>query len=128
MPTTTTYGYIKPNNGERGFWANLNANTDRLNNHTHDGVDSAKIPPTSITKATQSILSASWSSTGGGNYTQTVTLPTGYTFSNGLSVKFYTTVGGTIKDELHASIVWISNSQYQLQVNDNTLALTAVYA
>jgi hypothetical protein len=127
MPTLT-YGFKTIADGVRGFWDDLNDNFTMLNDHDHDGVNSSKIVPTAITKATQSILAASWSAGTGGNYTQTVTLPTGYTFSAGLSVKFYDATSGSVKDEIAMNPVWISNSSYQLQTNDVALALTAVYA
>lgn len=128
MPTTTSYGYTKPTDGDRGFWNSLNTNVQQLNDHAHNGVNSAKIAPTAITKATQSILAAAWSSSGGGNYTQTVTLPAGYLFSTGLSVKFYNYAGGAIKDEVAMTPVWVTDSTYQLEINDNTITLAAVYA
>jgi hypothetical protein len=123
MATTTTYGYIKPANNERGWWDSLNSNTQRLNDHTHDGVTSARIP-----KTIQQISSGSWGFTSGGLYTQTVTLPTGFLFSTGLSVKFYIYSGGNITDELSITPVRLSDSTYSLEINDNTVALTAVYA
>lgn len=128
MSSTTSYGYIVQVNGERGWWDNITANWNRLNGHTHDGVSSAKIAPTAITKATQDVLAASWSATSGGLYTQTVTLPAGYLFSTGLSIKFYVYTGGNITDELAINPVRLSDSTYSLEINDNTVALKAVYA
>lgn len=61
MPTTTTYGYKKPIVGENGSasgdgWAaSLNFNTDRLDAHDHDGVDSAKLTAASITAVAQNL-------------------------------------------------------------------------
>lgn len=127
MPTLS-FGFKTISNGARGFWNDLNSNFTQTNNHTHDGVNSSKIAPTAITKATQQVLAASWSATSGGLYTQTVTLPSGYTFSSGLSIKFYIFSGGNITDELAITPVRLSNTTYQLEVNDNTLTLTAVYA
>jgi hypothetical protein len=128
MSSTTTYGYITQVNGERGWWDNITFNWNRLNGHSHNGVDSAKITPTSITKATQQILAANWVAGTGGNYTQTVTLPAGYLFSTGLSAKFYIYTGGNITDEIAITPVRASDSTYTLEVNDNTITLTAVYA
>lgn len=129
MSTTTTYGYKKPENGDRGtWWDDMNDNTDRLDAHTHDGTDSAPLPPTSITKEIQTISSGDWVATSGGLYQQTITLPTGYAFSTGLSVKFYEYAGGAIKSEIAMQPVWASDSTYVLETNDNTLNLRAIYA
>jgi hypothetical protein len=129
MSTTTTYGYTLPANGERGtWWDQLKANWQRMNDHNHEGVNSTKITPKAITKATQQIAAASWVATSGGLYTQTVTLPTGYLFSTGLSVKFYVYTGGNITDEVAMTPVRASDSTYTLEINDNTVTLTAVYA
>lgn len=127
MPTLS-YGFKTISNGVRGFWNDLNSNFTQLNNHSHNGTNSSKLAPTAINKATQQILAAAWSATSGGLYTQTVTLPTNYLFSTGLSIKFYVYTGGNITDEITMSAVRLSDSTYQLETNDNTLTLTAVYA
>jgi len=61
MPTTTTYGYKKPIVGENGSasgdgWAaSINFNTDRFDDHSHDGVDSAILTSQSITALSQNL-------------------------------------------------------------------------
>lgn len=124
----TTYGYNLIVNGTRGFWDKLNSNTQQLNDHNHEGTNSAKLSPKAITKATQQILAASWSATSGGSYTQTVSTPSGYAFSTGLSVKFYIYSGGNITNELALTPVRVTDTSYQLEINDNTITITAVYA
>lgn len=129
---TLSYGYYKPQTGDRGsvWFPRLEDNFQRLNDHTHDGSNSALIPPSSITKATftSSILAASWSSLGGGNFKQTVTVPAGVAEINNYNIHFYATApGGAVGRRIHPTVERVSAATYDVYVNDNTLALTAVY-
>lgn len=127
MPTTTTYGYKKPIDGERGtWWDNLNDNTDRLDGHTHNGTDSAPIPAKNLSKGTNSILAAGWSAVAGvdGLYKQTVTLPSGYAMAT-LAPTFILTASG---HQIYPTIEKVSATTYDIYINDNTLAVTALYA
>lgn len=128
MPTTTTYGYKKPINGERGsvFYPALNDNFQRLNDHTHDGVNSAPIPAANITKGSASILAASWVSLGGGNYRQLVTTPSGVTVDN-MIPKFFCTGGAEDGHQILPSIEKVSSTTYYVYINDNTQTLTVKY-
>lgn len=126
MSTTTAKGYRKPTTGDRGWYTDLEFNIDRIDAHSHNGVDSAALPSTSITKITQDVLAASWSSLGEGNYKQTLTLPTNFTF-NDMQVRFYVNGGTMDGQEVILSVKKVSASTFDVYVNDNTLALKAVY-
>ena len=69
--------FKKPQTGDKGsvFWPALEEDIQKMNDHTHNGSDSARIPSSSTTATTQSINSASWSSVGGGLYRQLITMP-----------------------------------------------------
>jgi hypothetical protein len=129
MGTTTSKGYYKPATGERGFWDSLNSNTDRINDHTHDGSDSTVIPAKNIVKGTSTISSASWAATTGkaGTYEQTITVPSGYT-NKTCSITFYIASGSNDGNIVFPSIVYVTSTTYKVYTNDNTVDYKAVYA
>lgn len=122
---TLTYGYKKPQTNDRGnvFFTPLETNIQQLNDHFHNGVDSALIPVASLTKSSASILAVSWGATSGGRYRQEVTLPAGFTYAN-TTIRFVTAAGNMayLTVELGSAA-----NKYYVYVNDNTLALTALY-
>jgi hypothetical protein len=122
---TLTYGYKKPQTNDRGnvFFSPLEVNIQQLNDHYHNGTDSALIPVASLTKSSASILAASWSATSGGRYRQEITLPAGFTYAN-TTIRFVTAAGNMafLTVELGSAA-----NKYYVYVNDNTLALTALY-
>ncbi len=126
---TLSYGYKKPETGDKGnvFFPALEDNITLLNGHTHNGTDSALIPVTSLTKSTQSILAAAWVVTSGGRYRQEVTLPSGFTFAATV-MRFVINGGGADGEIIFPSLLKGSAAnKYYVYVNDNTLALTALY-
>lgn len=129
MSTTTTYGYKRPENGDRGtWWTDLTYNIDRLDTHSHDGANSALIPTKNITKHVQTIAVATWVLISNGNYYKNVAMPTGFLFSTGVSVKFYVDGGSEDGAEVFLTLEKNSDSNFKIYSNDNTLALKAVYA
>ena len=126
MSTTTARGYKKPQNGDRGWYTDLEFNIDRVDAHSHNGTDSVALPSSSITKSTQDVLSASWVSLGEGNFKQTLTLPMGYNW-NDSQIRFYVNGGSMYGQEVLLSVKRVSTSTFDIFVNDNTLALKAVY-
>jgi len=118
MSTTTTYGYKKPQDNDTGltFWDDLEFNIDRMDGHTHDGVDSAPLAKT------QTISSGSWSSLGNGSYRQLVTLPGSLTFDT-IAIEMRLSTGHVV----HPTIEKVSSTTYYVYTNDNTLTYTAVY-
>jgi len=122
---TLTYGYKKPQTNDKGnvFFPALEQDIQQLNDHYHNGVDSALIPVSSLTKSTQSILAASWSATSGGRYRQEVTLPAGFTFAN-TQMKFVDASNNIVTPTV---AVGSAANKYYIYTNDNTLALTALY-
>ncbi len=124
---TLSKGFKKPEDGDKGsvFFDALEGNIQQLNDHTHDGNDSAAIPSTNITKITSSIVSGSWAAVAGktGLYKQTVTLPGSLTFG---------TIGILMSDTdtghfYNLTIEKVTSTTYDVFINDNTKNLTALY-
>lgn len=122
---TLSYGYKLPESGNNGsiFFPALEDNITRLNGHSHNGTDSAKLATTSLQVYTQAISSASWVATTGGTYRQNVTMAGGLQYDN-VSVSFRDAATGNY---LQLSVEKIDASHYYVYINDNTLNLTAVY-
>jgi hypothetical protein len=122
---TLTYGLKKPQTGDKGsvFFPALEGNFQQLNDHTHNGTDSAKITAASSTAVTQSILAASWSATANGTYKQVVTVPVGFTNFDNFRPSFKDSTG----DYYYLKTVKLTATTYEVYINDNSVSLTAVY-
>jgi hypothetical protein len=121
---TLSKGFKKPQNQDPGsvVFPAMEDNIQQLNDHTHDGVDSEKLDATSVDSVVSNILSANWSTISNGHYSQVVTMPAGLLFDT-TSMEFRTTAGVII----FPSVAKASSTTYTIYVNDNTLALKAVY-
>ena len=126
MAVTLSYGYVKPQTGDKGsvFFPALEANIQRENDHNHNGTNSALLTATSTLVVTQAILAASWASQGGGIYRQTVTMPSNINFDTH-AIQFRKTSDGGL---LYLHAVKVTANTYYLYVNDNSLNVTAVYS
>lgn len=128
MATTLSFGYIKPVTGDRGsvFFPALEDNITQLNNHTHNGTNSANLSPSAISTAgfTSAISAASWGSATNGIYTQSITVPAGVTEINNYNVYFY---NSSTYERLLLSMTRTAATTYDVSINDNTINLVAVY-
>lgn len=124
MAQTLSYGYVKPQNGDNGsiWFPALEDNIQQLNDHAHDGVDSAQISSSDILKGSVTINSASWTSDGTGRYKQDVTVPTGFNMDD-YALTFRISGG----DIIHPGVTRLTATTMRVFVCDNTLTLTAVF-
>jgi len=122
---TQSYGYITIENGDTGqpVFTALNANILRLNDHTHNGVNSAKLTITSVDGIAQNILSAAWVPTTGGYFRQVVTLPPGLTWDK-FTVTFNTPVLGY---QAYPTVERLSTTTYYVYTIDSAEGFIAVY-
>lgn len=120
---TLSYGYKKPQTRDSGstLWTALEDNIQRLNDHTHNGVNSSKITTASVTATTQSVPSASWSATSQGNYRQLITL-SGLLYDE-INIDFKNASGHPTFLEVEK----VSSTTYYVYTNDNSVTYTAVY-
>lgn len=122
---TLSYGFKKPQSGDSGsvWFPALEGNFQQLNDHTHDGSNSAKLTTASVSPTTQSIASGSWVATAGGTYRQSVTLPGGLQYDE-VSIITRDSATGNL---LYLTIEKIDATHYYVYINDNSLTLTAQY-
>lgn len=119
---TLSYGYKLPETGDKGapLFTALEDNIERVNDHTHNGVNSSALPAQSIVGVTQTILAVDWVAFGApGFYRQLVTLPAGFDFDN-VHISMRQGV-----NYCYATIERVSNTQYYVYTIDNTLDFTA---
>lgn len=123
---TLTYGYKKPEAQDLGtvVFPAMEENLQRLNDHTHNGVNSAPLTAVSVVPTFQSVLSAAWVLVANGIYKQTVTMPTGLVFEN-TSKEYRILLGAGVI--YYPTIVRLSTTSYEIYINDNTLAVTVAY-
>lgn len=125
---TLSYGFLKPGNGDRGssFWNALADNMQQLNDHTHDGTDSAQLTPSALSGQTQTIDASAWTSVGSGLYRRLITMPGTLQFDD-VSMRMYITNGSDINCEILPTIEKVSANTFYVYVNDNTLTLKVIY-
>ena len=127
MGLTLSYGYVKPQAGDRGttaFFTPMEQNIQRLNDHTHDGTNSAPLPAQSISGVSQAISAGSWVTYGGptGFFRQQITVPAGFDFDK-VQISFRTTGGMYVFPDVEK----ISATQYYIYTNDSSQGFTAIY-
>jgi hypothetical protein len=124
---TLSYGYKLPESGDTGapLFTALEDNIERLNDHTHNGTDSAPLTATSIVGVPATIPFGSWVTYGGpvGFYRQQVTLPAGFNY-NTVQMSFRLASTG---DYVFPRVDKISNTQYYVYTIDSTESYTVVY-
>lgn len=122
---TLSYGFLKPQTGDRGsaYFPALEGDIQQLNDHVHNGVDSAKIASAGVLATTQAILSAAWVLVAGGTYRQLVTVPATITTLASWRVEFLDPSGF----QQYLTMERVSTTTFYVYINDNSLALTAQY-
>lgn len=118
---TLSYGYKKPENPDTGdvVFPALANDIQQVNDHAHNGTDSAP-----LATQTASIASGSWVAApiGGGLYRQAISMPTGLTYDVA-EIWFKLSTGEVV----YPTVEKISSSSYYVYTNDNSLTYTAYY-
>ena len=125
MAQTLTYGYILPQTGDRGsvFFPALEDNIQQVNDHDHDGSNSALLSTASSVVLTTDVPSGSWATPSNGIYSQVVTLPASLSFDNiNISFRVYAT-----GEKAYLKYVKLTASTFRVYCNDSSIRFTAVY-
>lgn len=127
---TLSYGYKLPENADHGsvFFPAAAFDIQRLNDHTHNGTNSALLTAAASSAASQVILAASWVEVGSGdsNYRQLVTMPANITFE-AHSITARINSGGNAGNLFYPSIEKVSANTFYLYINDNTVDVKVLY-
>lgn len=121
---TLSYGFFQPQTGDKGsvFWPRLEDNFQQLNDHTHNGSDSAMLTSASVSTVSQAISSAGWVASGTG-FRQLVTMPGAMLFNNH-AIIFKESV---TKEQMFLAAVRQSANTYYVYINDSSLSIEAFY-
>jgi hypothetical protein len=136
---TTVYGYLNPSNGDlskgaNGWMAQINFDILRIDQHSHNGIDSALLSSSSFVSTSVTAPASSWiTSTGGTNlpasgYQQDVTVPAGVSEINNFMIKFLVSTAGTrVNQPLQLFYSRLTATTFRLYCNDNTLDVLCVF-
>jgi hypothetical protein len=121
---TLSYGYKLPQTNDKGptVFPALENNIQQLNDHNHDGANSAQLTTQSLISQTQTILAANWVSLGNGNYHQNVNLLAGYNYD--LSTLSFRSPTG---EYLYPSVTKVSTTVFDVTTNDPSIGMTILY-
>lgn len=121
---TLSYGFKLPDSGDKGptVFPALESNIQKLNDHTHDGSNSAKISSAGVTPGSSTLLAGSWVLVANGIYSQRVTLPAAYSYDS--TVFTCRLPSGHI---IYPTIEKVSATQYDIYTNDNSVGMTVHY-
>lgn len=120
MSTELSHGYEKPATPDTGdtFWPMLERNIQRMNDHTHDGLDGAQLAAT-----VEDVLAANWGADlGNGSYKQTLTLPEPMEFDTS-RIEVRRSTG----EMAYPDMVKVSATTFDLYTNDNTVSYKVSY-
>ena len=125
---TLTYGFQLPDTGDKGsvFFPALEDNIQRLDAHTHDGINSPILSATGMNASNIILSSASWVLVGNGIYRQLVTLPVGMDFDNKL-IKYIFDSGASVGQTVLPKEEQVTTNTYYVYLNDNTVDLKVSY-
>lgn len=115
---TLSYGYKKPANPDTGdvVFPALESNWQKVNDHTHDGSNSAPLATAQV-----SVTAGGWLAyLSAGLYRQTVTVPTGFSYDT-CSVWIKRSTG----EPAYPLMERIGTTSFYIYTNDNSLAYTA---
>ena len=122
---TLSYGYKLPETGDKGtpLFDALEENIERINDHSHDGINSPALTAQSLQGVPDTILAANWSAFGPtGHYRQLVTLIAGFDYD-----KVYMSFRKTTGEMIYPTVEKFSNTQYYVYTTDNTMNMVVVY-
>lgn len=113
-----------PQTGDKGdvFFPILERDIEKINNHTHNGLNAAKISTTDIIKATVAIPSTSWTAQVNGVWSQEVLIPNDANYAD-----VYIMIKSAAGDQLFLDVKPVDGNTKKFKVfsNDNGLNATA---
>lgn len=118
---TLSFGFKKPLSNDKGpqVFPAMEDNIQQLNDHTHNGVNSSKLPGSSLEPTTQVLLAAGWVLVANGHYNQTATLPGGLLYDK-VTLRFRLNSTG---HDVFPTVLKASATQYTVYFDDPSLDL-----
>lgn len=143
MSTTLSYGFKLPQDGDTGgndFWDDLEHDIQQLNDHDHDGTDSALLTTASVNAVQQSVdttthgadTTQGWVLQASGEYKRTITISNSAIQFNKTHIQFlkFTGTSGSesLYDQIFPTIEKTAISTFNAYVNDISTAFVVVYS
>lgn len=121
---TLSFGFKKPETNDKGdvVFPALEDNIQQLNDHTHNGTNSAKLTAASLDPLSEVLSNTNWVASTNDLFRQLVTLPASLSYD--LVVIQARLSDGSI---FHPTLERVSVSQYYVYINDNTQNVTVMY-
>lgn len=121
---TLTYGYKKPQTGDTGdkFFPAGEFNIQRINDHAHNGVDSAFLTVAGIAVTAASFIPTTGAQGAAGIYEQELTLPAGRLFDT-TQIWFRSSIGNTA----NLSIAKTAANKFKVYTNQPAEVYTVFY-
>jgi hypothetical protein len=121
---TLSFGYLKPQTPDRGpdVFPALEQNIQRINDHNHDGTNSALLTYASIVPITQSLVGVAWEDLTNGNFRTLVTVPAGVQVGSN-TIRFRDGDGNPVL----LSTSRVNANQFYVYTNDTSQTYTVVY-
>jgi hypothetical protein len=120
MSTTLSFGYEKPDAGDKGdpLFTALEGNIQQLNDHKHDGANSDRADSFNLSRSTVAVPNTGWSADGS-LFKQTVTFPADFSAANGsefgnASLRFYYDGGSDNLNELFPKYERLTDTTFEL--------------
>lgn len=115
---TSTYGVQIPESGDKGqiVFEALETNIELFRDHTHNGVNTAKVSSNDLSKGSRLVPSTDvgWEyRSDGTGFEITVTCPGNYTLAN-CTLSFRVTLGDYANQFIHPTILPISLAQFKI--------------
>ena len=123
---TLTYGRKRPQDLDPGsvFWDALADNVTIDDAHDHDGIDSARILTSNLTRGSVAVPASGWSAQqADGSYRYTVTMPGAHTWGS-CKVQVFYNGGSNDGAPLNATLVKISSTTFYLYAWTSNQAFT----
>lgn len=122
---TLSFGYKKPQTNDKAavVFPALELNFQKLNDHTHDGINSARVPSASLQSTVVDVSAVGWGADlGNGIYTQSVNAPAGYSYDLGtVEVRLST------MERIYPKITRVSAGQILIWSNNPAVAMKVFF-
>lgn len=125
MATTLSYGYVKPDTGDTGsvWFPALEDDITQLNDHNHDGVNSAPLSGAFLQPGLVQALAANWILVSSGVYEQTLTVPSSFNIDT--SVIYFKRISDN--SLIYGEIQKLSSTSFKIFSNTNTIGINVYF-
>lgn len=125
MATTLSYGFVRPDTGDTGsvWFPALEDDITQLNDHNHDGINSAPLSGAFLQPGVVQALAANWVLVSAGVYEQTLTVPPAFNIDTS-SIYFKL---DSDKSIVYGEIQKLTSTTFKVFSNTNSITLNVLF-